>query len=529
MDGALNLAGWALDQGDIQALVEAGEEYDRWARIAVRAVHDNLLGVASILGQLVLQAGARQRGYFSKTFEWTAREGYLSDVHMARHLRGDFFVAQRWDIGGTTRLAVLDIDHHDPSCDGCLDGPSFLCPQVASTYKDISTALEVPLLPIRSSASGGLHAFVFLDAEYPAKEVYGRISRALAAYGMAPATGYIEVFPGDGLQLRLPLGRGGCIFDPRRLVPLTAQVNGKGHVIRDVTGSVRLLAKMAREMAVPLSAIPAGGVVQATGGLRPRFVREAADGVPLLCGSEVTSPRGRAVSGFQSLVDEVSPGAPRGGRWRASGIMLWDLFIRRGLSHDEALREYERWLCGGRHESKDLAGPQREKVISRMMRDAKKSLEKLGQRVNDGKLVQGPDATCDTGTGERLTLAHLHIRAGHHLGVDWRKAAMQQVTPEDHSLLAQVGDDWLRGKAAVLLGLLRLGVAEFGAFATLAVARGTLKQVLGGRPRPGLAATATASGYVLVRKELERLGVLRKVAEPIKGRRSTVYAVTLPK
>jgi len=152
----------------------------------------------------------------------------LTHLQLIRHLQGNRWIATgcRWNpnVGPSgkhqTRSFAIDIDA----------GPDML-----GRYAAVVRALGSPSLLFRSSGSGGLHAWYFLDAPVDRFRLKnkagtgGAIVRLLGSEGLTEAKGQIEFYPNGklkggkrGNRLRVPFGAQSCLLDPLNpTIPVT--------------------------------------------------------------------------------------------------------------------------------------------------------------------------------------------------------------------------------------------------------------------------------------------------------------------
>lgn len=105
--------------------------------------------------------------------------------------------------------------------------PRYICidldpsPERDDIYWKITHRISSPLT-FQSSDRKGLHVYIFLSADFPirAEKLYNITERALKYMGIEAAPGICEIFPRPTRSLRLPLGDGSFLLDPRTLAPL---------------------------------------------------------------------------------------------------------------------------------------------------------------------------------------------------------------------------------------------------------------------------------------------------------------------
>jgi hypothetical protein len=90
-----------------------------------------------------------------------------------------------------------------------------------SIYRIVRDWVPHPIV-FRSSNSKGLHVYAFRDFDFPirANKLIRITSKELKIRGVKTAPGICEVFPAPNKFLRLPLGKGSCLLDPKTLTPM---------------------------------------------------------------------------------------------------------------------------------------------------------------------------------------------------------------------------------------------------------------------------------------------------------------------
>jgi len=75
---------------------------------------------------------------------------------------------------------------------------------------------------VLSSDRKGVHIYVFIHPDFPisSAKLLSIASMELDIRGIKTAPGICEVFPAPNKFLRLPLGKGSCILDPKTLTPM---------------------------------------------------------------------------------------------------------------------------------------------------------------------------------------------------------------------------------------------------------------------------------------------------------------------
>lgn len=130
------------------------------------------------------------------------QEKGLTDMQIARHLAGlgDYGSSS----GSFTDYFALDIDNHDHSLESIRDFEERL--QNALRLFPAATL-------IRSSDSGGVHLYQFLDEPVPLAELRRYVEKRLNRHGLVLESGKYELFPSTTMCMRLPLGKSSYILD----------------------------------------------------------------------------------------------------------------------------------------------------------------------------------------------------------------------------------------------------------------------------------------------------------------------------
>ena len=81
-------------------------------------------------------------------------------------------------------------------------------------------------LVILASGGGGVQIYAFIDPEFPigTDKLYSVVSMELKIRGIETPPGTCEIFPAPNRFLRLPLGKGSCLLDPKTLTPMNLNV-----------------------------------------------------------------------------------------------------------------------------------------------------------------------------------------------------------------------------------------------------------------------------------------------------------------
>jgi len=157
--------------------------------------------------------------------DWSLRRGQpLSAPLLIEHLRG-----ARWVATGAKKIArthhfvtnwlAFDLDFGGDVAD------------LYRRYDGVLSAFGRPGLVFRSSDSGGLHLYYFLDDLVHLHQLRkpdgdGAVRRILRTVGLDEVSGQVEVYPrgnylmrGMGNRLRLPFGAGSMLLDQESLLP----------------------------------------------------------------------------------------------------------------------------------------------------------------------------------------------------------------------------------------------------------------------------------------------------------------------
>jgi hypothetical protein len=140
----------------------------------------------------------------------------LNENSIGFHLLGKYSVATFSP--DVTRYLCLDLDR---------------TPGLMTTYAFILDWLESPLVFL-SSESRGLHVYIFFDIGFCIKpeKLVSITSKELEIRKIPTGPGICEIFPSPNKFLRLPLGQGSMILDPRTLNPLCQDLKESIEFIR---------------------------------------------------------------------------------------------------------------------------------------------------------------------------------------------------------------------------------------------------------------------------------------------------------
>lgn len=431
----------------------------------------------------------------------------LSDYYLGQHLFGRLTAAAKWQLDDdfTVRLAVIDIDADRRTRSRSRKRASFTH-RVGAVRRALR---EISHLTIRSSSSGGVHLYIFLDRAYPAPRVRTALQGLLEAAGLDIAPGEIEIWP-SAHALRLPLGRGSCILD-RNLRPVFARRDAAGRILRDTVRSVVHLDAFADEHQVSLQQlerachddrVPLG------------VTHERSNDLDVLVPKATRSPRRKhpptaRLTAYRDRVAAAHRGVSAPGRrYEEASLVVWDLRVAQGFPPETVMKKFSEWLERGDHHSDDL---ERDLLGTRfrMMRDAEGYLAHLERRIEAGELRPG-------GGGGAPVISLLRVvrdlRTAH--GKAWRDAALARLTAPDRRLLdTKIRDAWIRDHLAVFIGLLRIAMLRRPATTLVAMHRTALVAIAGGKPRPLRAPRSVqrklgVSAYLTLRRAAERHGLI---------------------
>lgn len=141
----------------------------------------------------------------------------LSKYTVIRHLLGEYWIAK--EMAGKTDYFVIDLDFDSEN-------------PLGNRY-DVITKIFPNPIPLRSSESGGIHLYYFLDWMYWKTEIPKMIMGLLTKNGISLSPGFIELFPGTINHLRLPLGMDSVILAPKTLLPLNLSLSESIEYIRE--------------------------------------------------------------------------------------------------------------------------------------------------------------------------------------------------------------------------------------------------------------------------------------------------------
>lgn len=456
----------------------------------------------------------------------------LDNYTLHRHLLGNLMVAARWHPSDLVSCIVFDIDvartRFSPRArTGC----------VLDSVRKRLDALRRALAPcelqaIRSSGSGGVHAYLFLTKPRRGDVVRSVVIERLCAASIKIRPGQLEVWPANQV-LRLPLGQGSYLL-AADMTPICATVKAQG-VFRNVPASIDHLASFKRRHAVSLDSLrvsttpslrvdqDSSGKIERSTPRKPSRQRRRGSSVrpPTMSHHDDTEVSFR--DDIEASHDGISE---YGARYRQASRRVYWLRVTRGLAPDETLQEFERWLRTGSHTSKDLESDRRAEVIRGMLRDAGSYIAQLNRRIASGDLTPG--------TGGRMAMSALvnHLRGEHGRG--WREVARAALTVKDIEAVQHLPAN-VRPSVEVVHGLLRMAAARFGKSTfQISMAARTLQTIAGGRTRPVVDAEGrrvrqlAVSAYKGVLRILERLGVASLTTDAQLGKRARIFEITLP-
>ncbi|HPD60853.1 MAG TPA: hypothetical protein PKV48_03725 [Thermodesulfobacteriota bacterium] len=132
----------------------------------------------------------------------------LSRNVIAYHLLGKYWIST-FSFQITSHLC-LDLDQ----------SPSFV-----RNYNAIMKWLRTPPLVFQSSASKGLHIYIFLDFKIRSEKLFKITRHVLESKGVWVHPGACEIFPAENKSLRLPLGAESILRHPQTLRPISTNLN----------------------------------------------------------------------------------------------------------------------------------------------------------------------------------------------------------------------------------------------------------------------------------------------------------------
>jgi len=118
--------------------------------------------------------------------------------------------------------------------------PPYLCIDIDASeslpliYRTVRAWVTHPIV-FQSSGSKGLHVYAFLEFNFPirAKKLISITSMELKMRGVETEPGICEAFPVPNKFLRLPLGKGSCLLDPKTLTPMRVTLAESIKFIKD--------------------------------------------------------------------------------------------------------------------------------------------------------------------------------------------------------------------------------------------------------------------------------------------------------
>jgi hypothetical protein len=470
----------------------------------------------------------------------------FKEEHALRHLTGLAVYAKKADDDSLARFAVVDIDEHlvrQPIYPGSPPGLPPLPSTLWDRFKAVRKALGVPVLALRSSSSGGLHVYVFFDAPYRVADIHARVKGALERAKITIKSGSIEVFPKRGC-LRLPLGSGSCIMNPKTQQPLFARITGRG-VDKDER-DVQELIRFATASAVPLMSLPAPKAKA-----RPALAAKPSKATRThwRASQATSSPIAPASLGYDPKLywDELCAcwkGVSAFGRRHYEQMLITrHLYLRCGLVKDEVIDAVTVWINTGSHTSKELA---KDPVGTRkaMVKDIPCYLEHLDDEIAAGKFQRNSSpqrkvalpgcSASPSGSpgGGYVTLRYL-VDMLEHRCKNWQRKANRYLKLEDLEFLENVPDVTVRDALAILLGLLRAGEVRGYDVRLVSMHSAAMAKITGkGRKvsidLPAGFRSVTVSRYKRLRQEAVALGLLHLQTTFARGQHANIYRVTLP-
>ena len=119
----------------------------------------------------------------------------------------------------------------------------------------------------------------------------------------------------------------------------------------------------------------------------------------------------------------------------------------------------------------------------------------------------------------------------------WNRAkARRSAKPKDEARLSAIACEWVREKAAVVVGLLRMAESQHGPLTQVTIGAQVLDRVIGGRGAPKEVAAMhidpktrrPRSGRDIVLSELASLGYLFRIDDGVWKKRASLFDVALP-
>lgn len=460
---------------------------------------------------------------FSTNWEWRTFDrpdvSFSTVSILAMHLAGVVVVATPF--AGDVDYIEIDLDAKDASAARTLH-------QRAQLVSDIFRRNGAPTgVMWGTSTNGGLRYRIPFDRPHDAAELRERTLALLHRAGVREQDGLVEVYPHGGRTARLPLGRGSSLCSESGHL-LRLQNGGyaglkivERSTRRDVREMVRVWTERVESRRTTLATIFGAGQTISLPSQVSIPTAVAA------CTSQYEKKKlgtgaSRDRTGWaERMADLYANGAPLGGRFKAAGDVLFDLCVAKALSGEEALAEYAKWLHGP-HDSRDLTGPNRERVIQQMLREARTELARLKQKVAAGALTPGAKSPRSASTVPLLSTR----KERNTFGRGWRNALLRRVPSDLYPALAAVTDHRLRDGLAVLAALVAQCRAENPAAVSVAIPVIVLKTIIGGGARKWkLQSGQQAAPYRVLLEKAQGMGIVGAVVGPpsVAARTATVY------
>lgn len=323
---------------------------------------------------------------------------------------------------------------------------------------------------------GGARLRVYVEWSGSDAELRECVVGMLKAGGVEIKGGYVEVWPHGAKPTRIPLGLESCVIDEHGN-PRFADVKN-GRLYRHLGADIEAFAEAAREPR-PLPKVTWASylITSSTGTRAEKERRRGAEGA-----IELRAAKRRvaldASTAKRKSITTPGPLRERGQRVITSGSFLCYLRTGLGLTPEQALVPYERWLRRTDHVG-DLAvsNDGRGKLIEQMLGAVRADFDRQDRKVAAGQLVPGV-------RGKRAKPPRDHATPGvsidtllGHVPPARLEAAL---TAADHAALDSL-DPWLRKRLRNLLGCIRVVQEIDGPCKELAVTYRAVELIAGTR------------------------------------------------
>lgn len=390
----------------------------------------------------------------------------LSLARLRKHLDGKA-VAPKWSLRQTHNRIVFDLDARGPG--GLVSAWERMCRvlhAIGLTPEDV--------LIIRSSASWGLHVYVFLTDWTSGARIRRLVVEQLAHHGIGIAPGEIEVWPANN-YLRAPFGPGSFVLSPGML-PMFAEPDRAGRFRRDLQTEISHAVIFAREHRHDLRALtrdanrdPLTARHHENGGSYqiitvtnyppdPPKVPAPAHGPPIK-GSE-----------YKARVRQLMRGVPGHGLRNATLLELGRVvFGYMAHDEDEGTQILTDWIDNGVHISKDF-----ERSPDRTRRTMKAAIPKIyayiQRAIAKGDIIPGlwrdKDAQMEKQLSPRTMLAGEVIdtaiaELGPQSAFGWRDILLRKhLTDDERDAVAELSRN-VRKLVSIMLALTRWATERF--------------------------------------------------------------------